>query len=89
MSDIWSLLIGGGGGIGIWKAVEYFLIPKKDQKDFDQKFIEQLIGRVNNLEGRIDEQNKMLLEVMRENAELKLKNTLLQEEINDLKKQTT
>lgn len=85
MNDIWSLLIGGGGGIGIWKAVEYFVIPRKDKKDFDQKFIEQLIGRVNNLEGRIDEQNKMLLQVMKENAELTLRNTLLQDEIKELK----
>ncbi|MDL5049518.1 hypothetical protein QQ054_26225 [Oscillatoria amoena NRMC-F 0135] len=52
-------------------------MPKKEQKEFDEKVRNELWDRIKNLEGRIDEQNKMIVEVMKENACLKAEVSIL------------
>ena len=53
------------------KLIEVYFLPQKDKKEFDEKVRSELWDRIKNLEGRIDEQNKMIIEVMKENASLK------------------
>lgn len=86
------LVIGGATGQFLLSA---FVIPKKDQKDQEQAFIETLIERVSSLEGRITEQSVQLTIVMEENARLKVEmeylrkeNTELMNQINKGKKST-
>lgn len=87
MSDnIWNLLLGGGGGVALWKVVEIWILPRKEKKEFERQLRDELWDRVKNLEGRIDEQTRMILDVMKENAALKVENSLLHEEIESLKK---
>lgn len=89
MSVNWDLittvLSSGIGGVLLTKIVEAYFIPKKDEKQFDEKVRNELWDRIKNLEGRIDEQNRMLLEIMKENAELKTKVHLLNAENSFLK----
>jgi regulator of replication initiation timing len=78
------MVVGGATG-------QYFLstikMPKKDQKDADQHFIETLIQRISNLEGRIEEQSKQLTSVMEENARLKVEMEYLRKENEELKQE--
>jgi predicted nuclease with TOPRIM domain len=71
----WELLItiigSGSGGALLLKLTEIYFLPKKEKKEFDEKVRDELWDRIKNLEGRIDEQNKMIVEVMKENAALK------------------
>lgn len=61
----------GTGGAIIIKLIEHYLIPKKDRKEFDEKVRDELWDRIKNLEGRIDEQNKIIVELIKENAVLR------------------
>jgi predicted nuclease with TOPRIM domain len=85
----WELIVtiigSGSGGAILIKAVEVFILPKKDEKEFDEKVRDELWDRVKNLEGRLDEQNKMILEVMKENAGLKIQLEAYKQENADLK----
>lgn len=66
-----TIIGSGSGGALLLKLVEVYFLPKKEKKEFDEKFRDELWDRIKNLEGRIDEQNKMIVEVMKENAVLK------------------
>jgi predicted nuclease with TOPRIM domain len=77
------LIIGGATGQYILSA---FMIPKKEKRDADQEFIDVLIQRISNLEGRMDEQSKQLTNVMTENAMLKVELDYLKKENAILKK---
>lgn len=85
----WNLLItilgSGSGGALLLKAIEIYFLPKKVQKEFDEKVRDELWDRIKNLEGRIDEQNKMIVEVMKENASLKAEVSILRLENAKLK----
>jgi hypothetical protein len=85
----WELLItvlgSGTGGAVILKFVEIYFLPEKDKKEFDEKMRIELWDRIKNLEGRLDEQNKMILEVMKENASLKSELKILYKENEKLK----
>jgi hypothetical protein len=76
------LIVGGATGQFLLSTV---LIPKKDKKEADQTFIDTLIQRVSNLEGRLDEQSKQLTTVMEENARLKVEMEYLRKENEELK----
>jgi|MDTD01.1.fsa_nt_gb hypothetical protein len=71
----WELVVtivgSGSGGAILLKLIEVYFLPQKDKKEFDEKVRSELWDRIKNLEGRIDEQNKMIIEVMKENASLK------------------
>lgn len=70
--EIITTIIGSGsGGAILLKLVEIYILPKKDKKEFDEKVRDELWNRIKNLEGRIDQQNSMIIEVMKENASLK------------------
>lgn len=85
--EIFITVIGSGsGGAVLLKLVEIYILPKKEKKEFDEKVRDELWDRVKNLEGRIDEQNKMIIEVMKENASLKAEVEVLRVENNSLKK---
>ncbi|KAB2916975.1 MAG: hypothetical protein F9K23_07170 [Bacteroidetes bacterium] len=85
----WNLLItilgSGSGGALLLKVIEIYFLPKKVQKEFDEKVRDELWDRIKNLEGRIDEQNKMIVEVMKENASLKAEVSILRLENAKLK----
>jgi hypothetical protein len=85
----WDLLLtvtgSGTGGAIIIKFIEYYLLPKKDKKEFDEKVRDELWDRVKNLEGRIDEQNKMIVDLIKENAVLRIEVTSLRNENKLLK----
>lgn len=88
----WNLLItilgSGSGGALLLKVIEIYFLPKKVQKEFDEKVRDELWDRIKNLEGRIDEQNKMIVEVMKENASLKAEVSILRLENAKLKDDT-
>lgn len=75
---------GAGGAIAI-KIIEIYFLPKKDRKEFDEKVRNELWDRIKNLEGRIDEQNKMIIEIMKENATLKSEIVIARKENKELK----
>ncbi len=85
----WNLIItilgSGSGGALLLKIIEIYFLPKKEQKEFDEKVRNELWDRIKNLEGRIDEQNKMIVEVMKENACLKAEVSILRLENAKLK----
>lgn len=85
----WNLFItilgSGSGGAILLKLFEVYFLPKKDKKEFDEKVRDELWDRIKNLEGRIDEQNKMIVEVMKENAVLKAEVEVLRQENHSLK----
>lgn len=85
----WNLIItilgSGSGGALLLKIIEIYFLPKKVQKEFDEKVRNELWDRIKNLEGRIDEQNKMIVEVMKENACLKAEVSILRLENAKLK----
>jgi hypothetical protein len=85
----WELLItiigSGSGGALLLKLTEIYFLPKKEKKEFDEKVRDELWDRIKNLEGRIDEQNKMIVEVMKENASLKVEIGILRLENENLK----
>lgn len=85
----WNLFItilgSGSGGAVLLKLFEVYFLPKKDKKEFDEKVRDELWDRIKNLEGRIDEQNKMIVEVMKENAVLKAEVEVLRQENHSLK----
>lgn len=85
----WNLIItilgSGSGGALLLKIIEIYFLPKKEQKEFDEKVRNELWDRIKNLEGRIDEQNKMIVEVMKENAYLKAEVSILRLENAKLK----
>jgi predicted nuclease with TOPRIM domain len=87
----WSLIttiLGSGvGGAVITKLIEIYFLPKKEVKEFDEKVRDELWDRIRHLEGRIDEQNRMLLEIIKENAELKTKIHLLRRENSKLREE--
>lgn len=82
-----TIIGSGGAGAGIYKVIEYFVVPKAKSKEFDEKLRDELWAQLNTLNGRLDEQNKMLLEVMRENATLKASLDLYKAENTTLKAQ--
>lgn len=69
-----------GAGTLLAKIFDWFRLPKKEQKEFDNQLRDELWDRIKNLEGRLDEQNKNIMEAMKENAELKFQ---LQQVINE------
>jgi len=75
---------GTGGAIFI-KVFEIYVLQKKDKKEFDEKVRDELWDRIKNLEGRIDEQNKMIVELIKENAFLRVEITSLRSENQLLK----
>ncbi len=77
---ITTILGSGIGGAFLTKLIEIYFLPKKEVKEFDEKVRDELWDRIKHLEGRIDEQNRLLLEIIRENAELKTKTQLLRDE---------
>jgi hypothetical protein len=80
-----TILGSGVGGAVLIKLIEAFFIPKKDVKDFDVKVRDELWDRIKNLEGRLDEQNKIILEVMKDNASLRAEVVILRAENQELK----
>lgn len=78
------LVISGATGQYIISA---FLIPRKDEKEADKAFIDTLLLRIANLEGRMDEQSKQLTTVMTENAMLKVELDYLRRENQELKEE--
>jgi predicted RNase H-like nuclease (RuvC/YqgF family) len=87
MNEIIIALIGlAGGGLGQY-IISGKLMPKKERKEADQQFIETLLQRISNLEGRLDEQSKQLTMVMEENARLKVEMEYLRKENESYKKQ--
>ena len=78
------LVISGATGQYIISA---FLIPRKDEKEADKAFIDTLLLRIANLEGRMDEQSKQLTTVMTENAMLKVELDYLRRENKELKEE--
>jgi hypothetical protein len=82
---IWIALISAvSGGFG-WNIISTLVMPKKDEKEADKAFIDQLISRVTLLEGRMEEQSKQLISVMEENARLKVEMEYLRKENETLK----
>ena len=85
----WNLFItilgSGSGGAVLLKLFEVYFLPQKDKKEFDEKVRDELWDRIKNLEGRIDEQNKMIVELMKENAVLKAEVEVLRQENHSLK----
>lgn len=80
-----TILGSGAGGAILIKLIEFFFIPKKDIKDFDIKVRDELWDRIKNLEGRLDEQSRVVIEVMKENASLKSEVELLRAENHQYK----
>lgn len=84
----WNLFItiigSGSGGAILLKFIEIYFLPQRDKKEFDEKVRNELWDRIKNLEGRIDEQNKMILEVMKENVSLKSEVRMLKIEKGEL-----
>lgn len=78
------LVLGGATGQFLLSTL---LMPKKDKREADQHFIDTLIQRVSNLEGRLDEQSKQLTCVMEENARLKIELEYLKKENEELKQE--
>lgn len=78
------MVIGGATGQYIISTLK---MPKKDQKESEQQFIDTLLQRVSILEGRIEEQSKQLTCVMQENAMLKVELEYLRKENEQLKKE--
>lgn len=85
IQNLITAITGAVSGMGLMKVIDYFWLNKKDSKQFDQKLRDELWDRIKNLEGRLDEQNRMLLEVMKENAAVKFENERLQNEIQALR----
>lgn len=84
--DLFFTVIGSGsGGAILFKLIEIRFLPRKEKKEFDIKVRDELWDRIKNLEGRIDEQNKMILEIMKENATLKSEVNILRMENEKLK----
>lgn len=85
----WNLILtiisSGSGGALLLKVIEIYFLPKKVKKEFDEKVRDELWDRIKNLEGRIDEQNKMIVEIMKENASLKAEVGILRLENAKLK----
>ncbi|HYG16503.1 MAG TPA: hypothetical protein VEC12_12170 [Bacteroidia bacterium] len=85
----WELVLtiasSGTGGAILIKILEIYLLPKKDKKEFDEKVRNELWDRIKNLEGRLDQQNKIIIEIMKENAALKVEVDLLRLENSNLK----
>jgi hypothetical protein len=79
-----ALISAVSGGLG-WNIISTLVMPKKDEKEADKLFIDQLMSRMTTLEGRIEEQSKQLTTVMEENARLKVEMEYLRKE-NDLLK---
>jgi len=84
-----TILGSGAGGALLIKVIEIFLLPKEKVKEFDQTLRDELWDRIKNLEGRLDEQNKMIVEVIKENASVKQElhtykeeNTMLKAELD-------
>jgi hypothetical protein len=82
---ILTIVGSGSGGAILLKLVEVYILPKKDKKEFDEKVRDELWDRIKNLEGRIDQQNSMIIEVMKENAALKAEVEVLRVENHSLK----
>lgn len=84
--ELIATIIGSGsGGALLLKLIEVYLLPKRDKKEFDEKVRDELWDRIKNLEGRIDQQNSMIIEVMKENASLKAEVEVLRVENHSLK----
>lgn len=84
--DLITTILGSGvGGVLLTKVYESYFLPKKDEKEFDKKVRNELWDRVKYLEGRIDEQNKLLVEIMKENSQLKIRVQHLRSENTQLK----
>lgn len=85
MELILTIIGSGSGGAILLKLVEVYILPKKEKKEFDEKVRDELWDRIKNLEGRLDEQNKIIIEVMKENASLKAELEVLRIENHSLK----
>jgi hypothetical protein len=79
-----ALISAVSGGFG-WNIISTLVMPKKDEKEADKLFIDQLMTRMTHLEGRAEEMSKQLTSVMEENARLKVEMEYLRKE-NDLLK---
>lgn len=73
------------GGV-VTQLIAVYALPKKDKKEADQKFIDQLMQRISSLEGRIDEQHRILTDTLKENAILKVELALLKDINEELRK---
>jgi hypothetical protein len=74
------------GGLGQY-MISTKLMPKKEQKDADQNFINTLIQRVSLLEGRIEEQSAQIANLMASNATLLVELNYMKVENESLKKE--
>lgn len=83
MNQYLEIILSAGGGAVLMKVADWLFLGKKEKKDFDQKVRDELWDRIKNLEGRLDEQNRMLMVVMQENAAYKFENAMLKEGKND------
>jgi TolA-binding protein len=61
----------GGGGFMQW-IISTKLMPKKEVREADKIFIDQLLERVSYLEGKIDTLSAQLIEIVKENEQLKV-----------------
>jgi TolA-binding protein len=65
------ILAVSGGGFFQW-IISTKLMPKKEVREADKVFIDQLLERVSYLEGKIDTLSGQLIEVVKENEKLKV-----------------
>ena len=86
MNEIIIGIIGIIGGSTGQYFLSTFFLSKKDERSSDQEFIDTLIQRVYNLEGRTDELSKQLTTLMSENAVLRVELAHIQKENRELKK---
>lgn len=84
--QIWIGLIGLLGGSAAQHLISTKFMAKKEKRDADQEFIDTLLQRIYNLEGRLDELSKQLTSVMTENAMLKVELDYIKKENKELKK---
>lgn len=75
-----------GGGV-IWNIYSTIKMPKKEEREADQQFIQTLLDRVNKLEARIEEQSKQISNLMASNATLSVELNYIKAENEDLKEE--
>jgi len=83
MNFNWMELIAGlvGGGTGQY-LISSKLMPKREKREADEKFIEQLMERVQMLEARLDEQTRIIKELLVENAQMKAELEFIKRQTN-------
>lgn len=79
-TEIITAIIGAiSGGFG-WNLISTKIMPKKEQKESEQNFIETLLDRIKNLEGRLDLLTAQCQAVMEKNATLVVEMNYLMKE---------